>query len=67
MVSGVEAAPAIMVNRDMQPRSGNRLHTDHDLAGWMDDGSSLDPTPAEAAVNVPSPTAPQPVAHRTSG
>jgi len=29
----------------------DRAHTDHDLAGWMDDGGNLDPTAGEADVN----------------
>ena len=29
----------------------DRTHTD-DLAGWVDDGGNLDPTPGEADVNV---------------
>jgi hypothetical protein len=33
----------------------DRAHTDHDLAGWRDDGGNLDPTPGEAEVNAPSP------------
>jgi len=29
----------------------DRAHTDHDLAGRMDDGGNLDPIPGEADVN----------------
>ena len=29
----------------------DRAHTDHDLAGWVDVGGNLDPTPGEADVN----------------
>jgi hypothetical protein len=29
----------------------DRAHTDHDLAGWVDDGGNFDPTPGEADVN----------------
>ena len=29
----------------------DRAHTDHDLAGRMDERSNLDPTPGEAVVN----------------
>ncbi len=31
----------------------DRAHTDHDLAGWVDVGGNLDPTPGEADVNGP--------------
>ena len=33
----------------------DRAHTDHDLAGRVDDGGNLDPTPREADVNAPHP------------
>jgi hypothetical protein len=33
----------------------DRAHTDHDLAGWVDDVGNFDPTPGEADVNGPSP------------
>jgi hypothetical protein len=33
----------------------DRAHADRDLAGRMDDGGNLDPTPGEADVNVPYP------------
>lgn len=29
----------------------DRTHTDHDLAGWVEDAASFDPTPGEADVN----------------
>jgi len=29
----------------------DRTHTDHDLAGWVDDAGNFDPTPGEADVN----------------
>jgi hypothetical protein len=29
----------------------DRAHTDHDLAGWVDDGGNLDSTSGEADVN----------------
>ena len=47
-----------MMNRDMQPKKQQRGHTDHDLAGWMDDGGNLGPTSGEAAVSVPSSNGP---------
>jgi hypothetical protein len=39
----------------------DRAHTDHDLAGRMDDGGNLDPTSGEANVNALHP----PVSHGT--
>jgi hypothetical protein len=33
----------------------DRAHTDHDLAGWVDVGGNLDPSPGEADVNAPHP------------
>jgi hypothetical protein len=33
----------------------DRAHTDHDLAGRVDDGGNLDPAPGEADVNARHP------------
>jgi hypothetical protein len=33
----------------------DRAHTDHDLAGWVDDVGNFDPTPGEADVNAHHP------------
>jgi hypothetical protein len=45
----------------------DRAHTDHDLAGRMDDGGNLDPTPGEADVNAPHSPVSQLVTRRTYG
>lgn len=42
-----------MMNRDVQPRSGNGRILTTISPEWMDHGGNLDP-PSEAAVNVPS-------------
>ena len=45
----------------------DRAQAHHDLAGRMDDGGNLDPTPGEADVDVPSPGSLIPVTRRTYG
>jgi hypothetical protein len=45
----------------------DRAHTDHDLAGRVDDGGNLDPTPGEADVNALRLPVSQRVTRRTYG
>ena len=45
----------------------DRAHTDHYLAGWMDDVGNFDPTSGEAAVNAFQLPVSQRVTRRTYG
>jgi hypothetical protein len=45
----------------------DRAHTDHDLAGWVDDADNFDPAPGEADVSTLHPPVSPRVPERTAG